>query len=52
MVVERKAVSQLLDEHRAQLPNDLKATGYKQGLHVNFGHFPNVQWERIVRTTK
>ena len=28
--------------------NYLKATGYKLGLLVNFGHFPKVEYERIV----
>ena len=27
----------------------LKATGYRLGLLVNFGHFPKLQYERIVR---
>jgi GxxExxY protein len=36
IVVEIKAVSQLLDEHRAQVHNYLKATGLKLGLLVNF----------------
>jgi GxxExxY protein len=49
IVVEIKAVSGLADEHRAQLHNYLKATGHRLGLLVNFGHYPKVQWERIVR---
>ena len=49
IVVEIKAVSELCDEHRAQLHNYLKATGFKLGLLVNFGHFPKVAYERIVR---
>lgn len=49
IVVELKAVSQLADEHRAQLHNYLKATGLKLGLLVNFGHYPQVEYERIVR---
>lgn len=52
IVLEIKAVSELCDEHRAQIHNYLKATGYELGLLVNFGHFPQVQWERIVRQTK
>jgi hypothetical protein len=27
----------------------LKATGYKLGLLVNFGGYPKVEYERIVR---
>ena len=49
IVVEIKAVSELTDEHRAQVHNYLKATGFKLGLLVNFGHFPKVAYERIVR---
>jgi GxxExxY protein len=48
IVLEIKAVSQLTDEHRAQVHNHLRATGYKLGLLVNFGHYPGVEHERIV----
>jgi GxxExxY protein len=48
IIVEIKAVSHLTDEHRAQVLNHLNATGYRLGLLVNFGHFPKVEWERIV----
>jgi GxxExxY protein len=49
IVIELKAASGLSDEHRAQLHNYLKATGYKLGLLVNFGQYPKLQYERIVR---
>ena len=49
IIVELKAVSQLADEHRAQLHNYLKATGHKLGLLVNFGHYQQLEYERIVR---
>ena len=49
IVVERKAVSTLTDEHRAQLHNYLKASGLGLGLLVNFGHHPKIQIERIIR---
>ena len=49
IILEIKAVSQLIDEHRAQLHNYLKSTGYRVGLLVNFGHYPKVEYERIVR---
>ena len=49
IILEIKAVSKLTDEHRAQVHNYLKATGHKLGLLVNFGHYPKVEWERIVR---
>jgi GxxExxY protein len=49
IVLEIKAVEQLIDKHRAQVHNYLKATGYKLGLLVNFGGYPKVEYERIVR---
>ncbi|HLA84349.1 MAG TPA: GxxExxY protein [Thermoguttaceae bacterium] len=49
IIVEIKAVAELTDVHRAQLHNYLKATGLKLGLLVNFGHYPQLQYERIVR---
>ncbi len=49
IVLELKAVSSLSDEHRAQVHNYLKATGLRLGLLVNFGHYPQIQHERIVR---
>ena len=49
IIVEIKAVSQLADEHRAQVHNQLKATGYRLGLLVNFGYHFKLEYERIVR---
>ena len=49
IIVELKAVTELADEHRAQVLNYLKATGLKLGLLVNFGHYPKLEYERIVR---
>jgi len=48
IIIEIKAVSRLCDEHRAQVLNYLKATGLELGLLVNFGHFPKLEWERLV----
>lgn len=48
IVLEIKAVKELADEHRAQVHNYLKATGYRLGLLVNFGHYPKLEYERIV----
>src|SRR5438445_13874049 len=36
IIVELKAVTELNDEHRAQVQNYLKATRFKVGLLVNF----------------
>ncbi|MCB2149643.1 MAG: GxxExxY protein [Deltaproteobacteria bacterium] len=49
IILELKAVKAICDEHRAQLHNYLKATGMKLGLLVNFGHYPQVEIERIVK---
>jgi GxxExxY protein len=50
VVLEIKAVSELTNEHRAQLMNYLKASGKKVGYLINFGHHPKIQIERIVNT--
>ncbi len=50
IILEIKAVSALIDEHRAQVLNYLNATGYQLGLLVNFGHYPKLEWERIANT--
>jgi GxxExxY protein len=49
IIVELKAVSALADEHRAQILNYLNATGHRLGILANFGHFPKLEWERLVR---
>jgi len=49
IILEIKAVSHLGPENRAQVHNYLKTTGYTLGLLVNFGHYPKVEYERIVR---
>jgi GxxExxY protein len=52
IIVELKAVSKLIDEHRAQVINYLHATGFELGLLVNFGGYPKLEWERLVCTKK
>src|SRR5437762_6912894 len=52
IIVELKAVSALVDEHRAQLLNYLHATDFELGLLVNFGHYPKLEYERIARTQR
>lgn len=49
IVLELKVVKQITDQHRAQVHNYLKATGYRLGIIVNFSHHPKVEYERIVR---
>lgn len=49
IIIELKAVSAFTDEHRAQVHNYLKATGFRLGLLINFGSHPKLAYERIVR---
>ncbi len=48
ILLEIKAVSQLLGVHRAQVVNYLRATGLRLGLLVNFHSTPTLDYERIV----
>ena len=50
IIVELKAVGELTDEHRAQVLNYPKASSFELGLLVNFGHYPGLQYKRIVKT--
>ena len=49
IIVELKAVKEITDAHRAQVHNYLKAADLELGFLVNFGHYPKVEIERIVR---
>jgi len=48
IVLELKALSKLIDDHRAQVLNYLHALKFRLALLVNFGHYPKVEYERIV----
>lgn len=52
IVLELKALEKLVDPHRAQVLNYLNATGFELGLLVNFGHFPKLEYERLVKTLR
>lgn len=52
IILELKACKNLEDSHRAQVHNYLRATGFQLGLLVNFGHTPQLEWERIVLTNQ
>jgi GxxExxY protein len=47
IIVELKAVSKLVSEHRSQVINYLNATNFDLGLLVNFGHSPQLEYERF-----
>ena len=51
IILEIKAVSELIDEHRAQVLNYLAATSCKLSLLVNFSHYPRVEYERLLSRT-
>ena len=51
IIIEIKAARMLAADHRAQVMNYLKATGFELGLLINFGHFPLLESERIVAST-
>lgn len=48
VIIELKSVSEILDVHRAQIINYLKATKMKLGFLVNFGE-ESLNIERMVR---
>ena len=48
VVVELKAVSELISEHSAQLFNYLRVTQQPVGYLINFGHQKDLQWKRFV----
>ena len=49
IIIELKAVSRIIDQHKAQLLNYLAVTGYKLGLLVNFNAYPKAEIIRMVR---
>ena len=51
VIVELKAVTELTDEHYAQVCNYLKATGLELGLLINFGN-RSLEYKRIIRNLK
>ncbi len=47
IILELKALKDLAPEHRAQVYNYLRCTGYRLGLLINFGHYLQLEYERI-----
>ena len=50
ILVELKAVKSIAPEHKAQLLNYLKATGFKLGFLVNFGTYPKAEIVRMANS--
>lgn len=48
LVVELKAVTQLVSEHEAQLLNYMRLARQPVGYLVNFGHKDTLEWRRFV----
>jgi GxxExxY protein len=48
IIVELKAITHQSVNEEAQLINYLKASGYKLGLLINFGHPGKLEWKRMV----
>ena len=51
IIVELKAVDELVDEHISQVYNYLKASGFQLGLLINFGK-KSLEYKRIPCTRK
>jgi GxxExxY protein len=50
VIVELKAMKTLIQEHKAQLVNYLKASGLEVGLLINFGN-STLEYKRFTRTS-
>lgn len=50
IIVELKALEKLHDVHRSQTLNYLNANGFQLAILANCGHFPRLEYERIVNT--
>jgi len=50
IIVEIKTMDKLTLREEGQLLNYLKATGMKVGVLINFGHYPSLEWRRLVFT--
>jgi GxxExxY protein len=48
IVVELKAVTELVPEHEAQLFNYMRVSRMAAGYLVNFGHKGGLQWKRFI----
>jgi GxxExxY protein len=52
ILVEIKAVDQLVDKHEAQVINYLNATNLELGILINFGTHPKLEYKRLALTQR
>ena len=52
IILEIKASAGLTDADKAQVINYLNAAGMEIGLLVNFGHYPKLEYKRIINTQR
>jgi len=52
IIVELKAVSEVLPEHEAQLLNYMRITRMSVGYLINFGHKDTLEWKRFILTNQ
>ncbi len=50
IIVEIKALSDLIELNKSQALNYLNATNFDLALLVNFGHYPKIEYKRIANT--
>ncbi|MGK5094972.1 GxxExxY protein [Deltaproteobacteria bacterium TL4] len=50
IIVEIKALTNLSQDHQAQVLNYLHATNTQLGLLINFGHYPQLEYKRMALT--
>ena len=48
IILEIKACGEMADEHYAQLLNYLYSSGLRVGILANFGHYPKLEYKRMV----
>jgi len=52
IIIEIKALTNLIDVHRGQALNYVNASKFDLALLVNFGHHPKLEYERIANDKK
>ena len=50
IIVEIKALSDLIEVNKSQTLNYLNATNFELALLINFGHFPKLEHKRLANT--